>query len=228
MTIYEKQLAAGRMVAVLPPFAQKVTKALDDIRAMLTVAPTSYVALSWGKQSTVLAHLVFQVDATIPGVFWRGSETNIIADFNAVRDTFLTACPMPYQEEFCAVDFKTQARQWSRDQAMQGVFIGMVSDESQKRKYALAKADAQNIYRYADGFLRSCPLRQWSNLDIAAYVATHNIPMLSTYRRYGFDARTSARIKRGGASYTERGYDYLSRRDQSRLDDLQRGENHEF
>jgi 3'-phosphoadenosine 5'-phosphosulfate sulfotransferase (PAPS reductase)/FAD synthetase len=223
MNLFETQLQEGRMVAGLPPFKRKVEKAQADIRAMLDRAPASYVALSWGKQSSVLAHLIYAINSTIPGVFWRGAETDIIADFNAVRDAFLTAWPMPYQEEFCDYDFKQQAREWSREHQMQGVFIGMVSDESKKRRYALGKAETHNIFAYADGFLRSCPLKTWSNLDIASYVATHKLPMLSIYRRYGFDARTSARIKRDGTSYTERGYEYLTRSQQSRFDDLQGG-----
>lgn len=228
MGLFETQIQEGRILSKLPQFRRKVENARSDIREMLYRAPAAYVALSWGKQSSVLAHLVYAINPTILGVFWRGAETDIIADFNTVRDTFLTAWPMPYIEEFCAYDFKRQAREWSREHSMQGVFIGMVSDESKKRKYALGKADAQNIYAYTDGFLRSCPLKTWSNLDIAAYVATHNIPMLSIYRRYGFDARTSARIKRDGTSYTERGYEYLSRSQQIRLDALQKETPHEL
>lgn len=222
MGIYEQQLAQGKLLAMMPDHKRKVQKALADIRQMLTVCDTPYVSLSWGKQSICLMHLVYQVDQTVLGVFWRGPETHLIADFDDVIPEFCITYPINYHEEFCETDFKTQARQWGIDNRKDGVFMGLVREESKARRYTTAKADSHNIYQYSNGFLRSTPLRLWSDIDIAAYVAIHNLPMLSTYRKYGFGVRTSARIKMDGKSHTEKGMDYLTNEQQSRVIESQR------
>lgn len=208
------------MLSGMPWFADKVNKALDDIKHALTISHHPYVSLSWGKQSVVMMHLVWTVDKSIPAVFWRGEETSIINDFDEVIRQFCARYPLNYQEEFCQHSFKEQARQWTRDNKKDLLFMGLVRFESKGRKKTLEAGDAHNIFIYQSGLLRSCPLHDWTNEDIAAYHALHDLPVLSTYRKYGFDARTSARIKLGCDSYTERGLDYLTEDQKHRLMDL--------
>lgn len=222
MGIYERQLAEGKLLAMMPDHKRKVQKALADIRQMLEKCKSSYVSLSWGKQSICLMHLVYQVDQTVQGVFWRGPETHLIADFDDVMLEFCVTYPINYHEENCEYDFKKQARQWGLDNDKTGVFMGLVREESKARRFTLAKSDEYNIYQYGDGFLRSTPLRLWSDMDIAAYAASNNLPMLSTYRKYGFSVRTSARIKIDGKSHTEKGMDYLTSEQQSQVTKSQR------
>lgn len=221
MGIYERQLAEGKLLAMMPDHKRKVQKALADIEQMLAACRSPYVSLSWGKQSICLMHLVYRVDQTIPGVFWRGPETHLIADFDDVMLEFCVAYPINYHEENCEYDFKKQAWQWGLDNGKMGVFMGLVREESKARRYTLAKANVHNIYRYSDGLLRSTPLRLWGDMDIAAYAALHKLPMLSTYRKYGFGVRTSARIKIDGKSHTEKGMDYLTSEQQSQVIDSQ-------
>jgi len=94
--------------------------------------------------------------------------------------------------------------------------MGLCKDESKARKHTLSKADQNNIFRYQDGTIRCCPLRHWTNQDVAAYVAKYDVPMLSTYHKFGFDVRTAARIK-FGTSFTELGFDLLSGCQQEKL-----------
>lgn len=217
MNIFDQQIKEGRLWATLPQFKCKVLNAKRDIEAMLSLCPNSYVALSWGKQSSVLMHLVFSIVPNIVGVFWRGPESEIIANFNEVKEKFISKWPIKYCEEYCEQDFKKAAREFPMMNNFSGVFIGIVKIESKGRKYTLGKGDKNNIFRYKTGVYRCCPLSDWNNLDIAAYVAVNDIPMLYTYHRFGFDVRTSARIKMGGKSFTERGFDLLTTKKQEEL-----------
>jgi len=216
MNIYDKQIMQGKMLAQMPQFKEKETKALRDIEQALKISSTPYVALSWGKQSGVLMHLVFRVDPTVPGVFWRGPESDLIANFSEVAKQFQEKWKIKYIEQFCEHDFKNTARDWQEENKKDCVFMGLCEDESNARRRTLAKANANNIFHYKNNTIRCCPLRQWTNQDIAAYVAKHGVPMLSTYHKFGFDVRTAARIK-FGTSFTERGFDLLSGRQQEEL-----------
>lgn len=223
MGIFDNQLREGKMLAMLPAHKRKAEKAKADIIKMLELCQSPYVSLSWGKQSICLMHMVYTVNPNIEGVFWRGAETNIIADFDNVIKQFRAKWNINYQEQFCEYDFKNQARQWGIKNNKDGVFIGLVRDESKARRFTLAKADEHNIFAYKNETRRCCPLRYWSNTDIAAYVALYDLPMLSTYRKFGFDVRTSARIKIDGKSFTERGLDYLTSEQQEKLTQSKKG-----
>ena len=50
------------------------------------------------------------------------------------------------------------------------------------------------IFRYQDGKRRCCPVMHWSINDLAAYIATNQIPMLNIYRKFGLTQRTTARV----------------------------------
>lgn len=215
--IYQQQINQGRILALLPDHKAKVKKAFADITHALSICNNPYVSLSWGKQSVVLMHLVYTVNPGIQAVFWRGEETNIINDFDDVIRQFIGKFPINYKEEFCKHSFKEQARKWTYDNNKDLLFMGLVKSESKGRKKTLELGDEHNIFIYKSGLKRSCPLHDWDNDDIAAYHALHDLPVLSTYRKYGFDARTSARINFGRGSFTERGMDYLTSEQQHQL-----------
>jgi 3'-phosphoadenosine 5'-phosphosulfate sulfotransferase (PAPS reductase)/FAD synthetase len=221
VNIYEKQLTEGLMLSKMPQFRLKVDKALKDIKIALSLSKNQYVALSWGKQSSVLMHLVFRVNQKIPGVFWRGPESDIIANFTEVSKQFINKWNIIYIEQYCEEDFKNTARDWQINNMMDCVFMGLCEHESNARRCTLGKADKNNIFHYKNNTIRCCPLKTWSNMDIAAYVAQNNIPMLKTYHKFGFDARTAARIK-FGTSFTELGFDLLSGREQGELLEAQK------
>lgn len=217
MNLFDKQLKEGLFLSKMPQHKAKVTKALKDISFAISHTEKPYVALSWGKQSTVLMHLVFTLDTEIPGIFWKGPDSDIICNFNEIRDSFLNKWKIKYIEEYCEKDFKKTAKKWTRENHYDCVFMGLVEDESRNRKRTLNYADENNLFYYKDGTKRSCPLKKWNNMDIAAYVSMVGLPMLATYHIYGFDVRTSARIKFNEKSFTERGFDLLTSRQKNEL-----------
>lgn len=226
MGIYERQLAEGKLLAMIPEHKGKVRKALADIGQMLSVCRSPYVALSWGKQSICLAHLVYQVDQTVPALFFREPETHLIADFDNVIKQFLSVYQINYFDVMLdALSHQEAAAKWESQNGKNGVFMGFARHESKSRRYTTAKADQHNIYRRKDGFYRSTPLCYWSDMDIAAYVALHNLPMLSIYHRFGFAARSSAGVEMGTADkpdHSEIGFDQLSNEQRYRILDSQR------
>jgi 3'-phosphoadenosine 5'-phosphosulfate sulfotransferase (PAPS reductase)/FAD synthetase len=203
-TIYDQQLIAGRVLAKMPQWKAKEQKALADLRQFIGMCQRPYVSLSWGKQSIILAHMAYRIDKAVYVIFINEPDTDILADFAEVRQQFLQKWPVNYAEYFMRDgQLKDFAAQFEAKQGFDGVVMGLAAVESKGRRYTLAKADYHNIYRYSNGKKRCCPLRHWSNQDVAAYVSKYEIPMLSTYRRYGFDARTSAKISTQGKHTAE-------------------------
>lgn len=214
MGIFEDQLREGKMLAMLPAYKKKVDKARADIVHMLNLCQAPYVSLSWGKHSICLMHMVYSIAPDVPGLFFREPETHLIADFDNVIKLFCAKWNIKYFDVMLnKPSHQLAADEWEKQNNKDGVFIGFVRHESKARKFTLSKADEHNIFIYKNGFRRSCPLRFWSDMDIAAYVAHHEIPMLSLYRKFGFGIRTSAGIEMGTAEkpdHSEIGFDNMT------------------
>lgn len=220
--IYDQQIAAGRILAMMPQWKRKEQKALDDIREMLRRCSRPYVSLSWGKQSTCLMHMVYRIAPSVDGWFFREVETDIIADFNSVIEQFLEKWPINYHEEMAYnADIEGTAKRIEQKNGYCGVFFGFARHESKGRRFTLAKADEYNVFEYANGFLRSTPLRFWTDEDIAAYVATYDLPMLNLYHRFGFHTRTSAGLTLG--THAEVGFDQMTPEQRHQILEVKRG-----
>lgn len=211
MQTYQAQIKAGKILAMLPRHKQKVSKALEDIQAMLSTCVKTYVSVSWGKDSIVMAHLVLRCKSSVDLIHWGSEQERHIANFDEVRDDFLKRFGGNYLDvssDLMDAKLRNVGRVWSLENGYDGVFIGMTKEESRNRRMALSKADKNNIFTYTDGLKRCCPLANWTVEDITAYVAAHDLKMLNLYERFGMDIRTSSRIKKTGS--THRGIDYLS------------------
>ena len=210
MKILERQLYEGLIYSRLPTFKAKIETARRNIETMLSQADRSYVALSWGKHSIVMAHMVFSIDPSVLFVHWSGPDANLIADFDQVRDTFLASFPLNYLElsegEFGRLSLAV--KEFVKTHDMNGVFLGLCAYESKGRKITIRSSDTENIFVYKTGMSRCCPIGKWVQDDVAAYISLHGLPLLSTYHRYGLDARTSVGVTPG--YHSERGIDMIS------------------
>lgn len=235
MSTFEQQMVRGQLYAQLPVYQRMVRFAQEGIAAMLALCPRTYVSLSFGKQSMVMAHMVWQAAPDTPMYFLASSETWLMHDYADTIRRFLAICPVKLtivQTNNAAMDitqqieqlqetcpaiawwFKTpgdpswnwkQSRDYGDDDlqlmadrnAFDGWFWGLAKEESKVRAMTLSKTwDGQShksIFRYTDGKFRCCPLANWHLHDLAAYIATHDLPMLDAYRRHGLEARTTAR-----------------------------------
>jgi hypothetical protein len=155
-----------------------------------------------------MAHLVFTVAPDTRMVHWSNPDAELIADFAATRDAFLSRWPVHY-EEFAEgdTDLPGNGRRYLSEHNMTGVFMGLAADESKGRNQSL-RGGRKTIMQYADGSWRCCPVAAWRQQDLAAYIAMHDLPLLSAYRRYGLGVRTATGVTPG--THAERGIDYLN------------------
>jgi hypothetical protein len=58
---FAQQMDYGAIHAKLPIYQKCVDEAKAAIIAMHSIAPNSYLSLSFGKQSIILAHLLYQM-----------------------------------------------------------------------------------------------------------------------------------------------------------------------
>jgi len=211
MNILSRQLQEGRMFAQLPQFRHKLSNADIDIRAMFSHASRSYVTLSWGKQSIIVAHMVFVIAPETPCVHWSNPKAEILADFMDTRDAFLERYHLNYTEfSEGDIDLKGNGRRYMQEEKLNGVFMGLAAEESKGRRYSL-KQGSQTSMQYKDGTWRCCPLADWKVPDLAAYIAMYDLPLLRPYCRYGLDVRTSTGATIG--SHSERALDFLNSTD---------------
>jgi 3'-phosphoadenosine 5'-phosphosulfate sulfotransferase (PAPS reductase)/FAD synthetase len=211
ITSYAEQMAIGRVHGRSRAFTWAQDFARDGIDHMMRIAPRSYVSLSFGKQSLCVAHMVYQIAPETPMYFLASDETWHLYDYADVIESFIARWPVKltivqthrwkdgesWKASRDAGDGDLQ-NMVPRDQ-FDGWFWGLSQDESRARKLTLlasAKQDTPHasIFRYSDGKLRCCPVMRWTLHDLAAYIATHDLPMLNIYRKFGLTQRTTARV----------------------------------
>lgn len=213
MDALEYDLKCGEVWARSHLFAGKVRSSELSLRRMLTIAPDSYLALSFGKQSICLAHMLFHIAPETPMLFLSSWESFFLHDYERVIAEFTARWPINLQivhrdnVSWNDLSWKETRDIGSRDiQEMDGgryggVIMGLSRDESFARRVSIAKnnTDWKTIYKYKNGRYRCTPIQHWKKIDLAAYISTHGIPLLSAYRQYGLDGRTTARITRNCA-----------------------------
>lgn len=173
-----------------------------------------YLALSWGKQSIVLAHLIFKLRPETPMIFLRSWESYMLHDYENVINQF--PFPINYHECFKdnvswndwtwkeTRDYGSKDIQTMADECFpewDGVVMGLSKDESVARRITCSSSntDWKTIFQYKDGRYRCTPIQFWNNNDLAAYISVNEIQLLSTYKNTGLVGRTTARITRNNA-----------------------------
>jgi 3'-phosphoadenosine 5'-phosphosulfate sulfotransferase (PAPS reductase)/FAD synthetase len=211
---YEEQLEYGRLHAKLPLYKNRVESANTAIAAMQELAANSYLSLSFGKQSLVLAHLLFQVCPSVPCYFLASDESWILHNYAQVIQEFCGRFPINLtivnSSHVWSNDFDWEESRASGDKDLQkmtgnqefeGWYWGLTAEESKARAITLSSNQRPGIYEYKSGKFRCCPLWNWGLADLAAYIATHNLPMLEIYHRLGLTARTTARLTKKAAQW---------------------------
>lgn len=180
-------------------FAEVIDDLMRHTPINLTIVQTNRLGLD-------IADDILGMSERQPGIKWvfRGWEEGDL-DWKAARD----AGDKDLQE-MC------DRAEWD------GWFWGLAKEESFGRRMTLSwKWKGQphpSIFRYADGKYRCCPVMNWELQDIAAYVATHNLKLLSEYEEFGLEARTTARMTKMAAG--EGGVAHLNRRSRAGMNRL--------
>ncbi len=186
------------LYARLNSYKALVAKTEGFIRWSLARMQNPYVACSFGKDSSVMLHLILKQKPDIPVVFASHPETRILDNYEKVIQYWLKH-GINYHEVFCEGglikvkhDQRNRMAAWS-DQ-WDAFFVGIRSQESFGRRISLKKYGM--FHRLTSGKIKVSPLADWKTEDIAAYTAFHNLPLLSKYQFEGISARTTSGIPR--------------------------------
>lgn len=203
-----------RLHSKLKTYRNKLAATTDRVKDMLNVCDQPYIAFSCGKDSTVLADIVLQIDKKIPLRFVSSGETRILHNVDDVLAWFINTYDANIEEinfdrvfsaDWSNATFDEQRKAGRRDiqsldnRLYTGVFMGLRKQESRGRQISLnaCKTDGLPMYMYKYKnriYYRMCPLADWTTEDIGAYIVTHDIPVLHWYKQFGFDSRTTARL----------------------------------
>jgi sulfate adenylyltransferase subunit 2 len=206
------------MHAKLDKYKQKVERTTENIREMLKIVKKPYIAFSCGKDSSVMADMILQINPKIKCRLISSGETRIMHNIDDVMDYFKDKYNADIEEIYIDKAFSDEWKDATWEEYKAGikhdvrvvdntgydsVFMGLRSDESRKRMISLAYHRTvdlpRNMYRYANrDFYRLCPIKNWSAADIGAYIVTHEITTLQWYKYHGYEARTAVHITDNG------------------------------
>jgi phosphoadenosine phosphosulfate reductase len=163
-------------------FVRHVARAVDALRWFVEDGPC-YAGVSWGKDSTVLAHLVAKHAPRVPLV-WVRVEPIVNPDCAIVRDAFLRAHDVDYYEieSWCRHDadgwhargtlecgFAVAQARWTKRH-----LSGVRGEESGTR--------AMRMRRFGESTALTCaPIGWWSAADVYAYLFAHDLPVHPAY-----------------------------------------------
>lgn len=163
----------------LPIFKRKVDRAKEIIREALAIAP-AYVAVSWGKDSVVMLHLVQSICSDILAISFGHYEREMISNYAETealyREHFgLNINTILIDGDHVPNKVKSQ-KLWLQYPV---AFVGLRIEESARRKATLLKNGA--IYQYKKGDYRACPVFNWTSQDVWAYIVANDLPYLKAY-----------------------------------------------
>lgn len=198
LALWAEMEAADRLHYRAASVAAKAGRSADAIREFIA-AGSCYGAVSWGKDSMVLAHLIATVCPHLP--VGRVDQTGPGADLYvpAVRDAFLARFPLDYHEE--AVGLVAIPDDGGHSPALDiGISLlrhrfgtdryvgGIRADESGIRKIGLRTRGLTTD--------RTCqPLGWWTVADVFAYLAVYDLPVHPSYAMLGGGRWDRARIR---------------------------------
>ncbi|APT92900.1 hypothetical protein CPHO_08375 [Corynebacterium phocae] len=168
--------------------ATKEHKALTRIREWADSGP-GVCSVSWGKDSTVVAHLTAISGVDVP-IVWVRSDPYEMPESEDVRDAFLTMHPnIRYEERVATLrnpkrgEPGYEQHQMNPNRKHQDVLkeniteryiSGVRAQESRMRRQSARwhGAVSKNTCR---------PILDWTGEDVFAYLAAHNLPVHPAY-----------------------------------------------
>jgi len=184
------------LYAKLNPFNCLLYRTRRFIKWALTQVNNPYVACSFGKDSSVMLHLVLEQYPNVQIKMLGKTETSLIDDYDSIINW--------WEENYkCKVE-RIIYKGWLEGGTKKGIaknmqadendsyFVGIRQEESVARRITLLKNG--KFYKMKDGKIRIAPLSIWTTDDIAAYIVSKKLPLLKAYQREGFEARTTTNI----------------------------------
>ncbi len=192
LELWAEMERADRVHASHSVFRHKVERALEDIQQFTRAGkPPCYAGVSWGKDSTVLAHLIARCLSPrrdlIP-VVWIKVEPIFNPDCRLVEDAFLEAHYIDYHciTTHCCRDLLGWHATGTLEQGFAEAvrrfggrhISGVRAEESGERKLRGRKWGVATRRTLA-------PLIWWSAQDVYAYLAVHQLPVHPAYAMLG-------------------------------------------
>ena len=188
-----------QLYSSLPEHQTRVHHARALVIEALSQMKQPYIALSSGKDSSCVAHLVWSIDASVPGVYFdadcafpeslelleRLSEHYSLIKWKCepLLDTFARyGGPTAKGVEQATMESTvyTPVRALLETYQFDGVFLGLRSQESEGR--AKTRKFHGTLYRYKrDNVLRCLPVADWNFSDVWAYIVANDIDYNRAY-----------------------------------------------
>jgi len=181
-------------------FKRKVAESLRIVEDALSTMNAPYIALSGGKDSTCVLHLVRLCSPDVPGV-WSDDEWNLpetIDYIDQVDNVHRIAARVEHSEWFTSWDTKypelPEGTAWldtpnndglqafARRQQYDGVFIGLRAKENSLRHIHLRKFGTL-YFAQKHGVWQCNPIAWWSVQDVWAYIVSNDVPYNAAYDR---------------------------------------------
>lgn len=210
----QQDLKYGLVYSKTNDYKRNLEITTNSLLRFFEITKNPYLALSWGKQSIVLAHIIYQLRPETPMIFLRSWESYLIHDYERIISLFPFAINYieHYKDNVSWNDWSwKKTRDYGSNDIQEmankcftkwdGVVMGLSKDESVARRITCSSSntDWKTIFKYKNEKYRCTPIQFWKNQDLAAYISSNNIHLLSTYHNTGLNGRTTARITRNNA-----------------------------
>lgn len=182
----DPEYQAYKGYASLTAFKNRVKKSKRVIEEALLL-DDAYVAISWGKDSTVMLHLCQQVKPDILAICYSSIEQEYVSNYSETINNYCAKFSTNY------LDIKAEKGNAETSDTVQDrinavnnhpvAFVGLRAEESINRRRSLRKYGLIHQYQTGkhSGNYRVCPLAWWSWQDVWAYIFYYEIPYLDLY-----------------------------------------------
>lgn len=164
-------------------FQRHVKRALDVIAEGLRYGQ-GCVSCSWGKDSVVLLHLSYLVDSGIAAVHVCDDNTDIMDNYNDVRESFLNQYPIQaYHEIRTTFGGASVPALMDKFQSYPVTLMGLRRQEQGGRVHSIRNYGEIHQYKTGAraGSWRVLPLAYWTWMDVWAYTVLNGLPYLRSY-----------------------------------------------
>ena len=218
-----------RLHAKLPAFKKRVAKTEEIILQALDRIGNPYAAVSFGKDSMVMLHLIIQQKPDIPMVWSdRGEEAELPATYpfiELVKEKYginlqvikpemsmfeiYRRHGLPEIDDGVTKSIVTEINllrtfaKYIKDNGIDGYFQGLRADESHAR-LMMGACHGPIFERKKDGLTVCNPLLWWTGRDVWAYIVANDVPYHPEYDNDKFKSREDIRISNWSGLYMSR------------------------
>lgn len=227
MPLDERELY--RLHSKFPAHQKRVQKSQEIIREALTQMERPYAAVSFGKDSLVLMHMVIQERPDIP-IVWsdRGLEAELPETYALIETlkekyhiNLVVLKPeismfeiyrrygLPEIDDHVSrltvkeINLVWTFAKYTKETGSDGYFQGLRADESHGRTM-MARKYGVLFTRKRDNFLTCNPLFWWTARDVWAYIVENKIPYHPEYDNTKFRSREEIRLSNWSGLFMSR------------------------